>query len=700
MSNHRSGFWVYALLGLVSCKGASCGQGTKAHPGFCSPENHDLVTVESPSVTTTLDTYSLDVTLTVEPAPGAFVQLDMERRIDDGPWEVHGEPATDAVVLTDSPPRGSEVSYRARTTTAHDDCAGPQLLVSPWSEVSSETIVPLPGVPISWAVDAEPDGDLDNDDLEAAMDVCYGLGGCNLVLAEGTYREVELKVGEFTDYEPTDEGVYEALASGFALVGQGMGLSILEGRVYPADEDAKATVMLDAVPSDGWIFMGFTLQGRKQDQEAPEDGVYLGHNVGLLTAPPPGYDLEGYNTAPFIPNHNGIPGYEKHNLLVHDLEIRDYMGSGISALALINPLVLDNVIENIGCHHACEHHRDPDGTYPCDVPFVGLAEQDPETLCGANLGEAALDGWNTVRQDSIVPGTKANGFGIGFFGGITGGLIANNVVRFATKHGIELFGPQEHCATDGVTVADNDVQNSTTGYANNGGCNATFVGNLAHSNGLPGQDYTANLGRGFICGGRGENNQWLDNTSSFNNSAGYSLGCWGEDDDGDGTLVANITLDGNASLSNCMTVGPGKVAGDLMLANSQRPRGFEVLSHTIDHASQCEAGVVVNQLEEVTISNVSVDSARDPMVPAGSEAFNRVVWLDRATHVTVEVQVQIGDYDIAQGGYYDFNSQLLRDVDVTIEEGTTEGGSILADFTIVSGTATGQNVSHNGVLLP
>jgi hypothetical protein len=149
-----------------------------------------------------------------------------------------------------------------------------------------------------------------------------------------------------------------------------------------------------------------------------------------------------------------------------------------------------------------------------------------------------------------------------------------------------------------------------------------------------------------------------------------------------------------------MTVGPGKVAGDLMLANSQRPRGFEVLSHTIDHASQCEAGVVVNQLEEVTISNVSVDSARDPMVPAGSEAFNRVVWLDRATHVTVEVQVQIGDYDIAQGGYYDFNSQLLRDVDVTIEEGTTEGGSILADFTIVSGTATGQNVSHNGVLLP
>ena len=88
------------------------------------------------------------------------------------------------------------------------------------------------------------------------------------------------------------------------------------------------------------------------------------------------------------------------------------------------------------------------------------------------------------------------------------------------------------------------------------------------------------------------------------------------------------------------------------------------------------------------------------MVPAGSEAFNRVVWLDRATHVTVEVQVQIGDYDIAQGGYYDFNSQLLRDVDVTIEEGTTEGGSILADFTIVSGTATGQNVSHNGVLLP
>ena len=241
MSGHRSVLWVCALLGLVSCNGVTCEQGTHDPPRICAPDNQDPGTVESPSITTSVDTYSLDVTLTVEPAPGAFLHLAIERRVDDGPWLPHGEPLTAAAVMTDSPLRGSEVAYRARTTSVQVDRDGPRLVVSPWSDVSSETIVPLQGVPVSWAVDVEPDGDLDNDDLEAAMEVCYGLGGCNLVLAEGTYRDVELKVGEFHDYDPATEAVYEELASGFALVGQGMGRSILEGRA-----------LVTVVPGAGW----------------------------------------------------------------------------------------------------------------------------------------------------------------------------------------------------------------------------------------------------------------------------------------------------------------------------------------------------------------------------------------------------------------------------------------------------------------
>ena len=690
-------FWLPlgTALALVSCRGAQCSDGT------CALEEEALAPLEPPTVTTSINTYTLDVTITAVAAPGQVFDQSIQRSVDGGPWQDVGAPVSDSTaVFTDSPIRGVDAAYRGRTTRQHASQSGPYLQTSPWSVASTERIVPLQGVPVSWAVDAEPDGDLDSDDLEAALTNCYGLGGCNLVLVEGTYTDVEVKIGEHNDYDPVTSPVYEELASGFALVGQGAGKSILQGKVFSRDEDSRATILLDAVPFDGWVFLGFALRGRKQDQPAPDVGVYIGNHTGLLTAPPPGYDLEGYNTTPFIPNHNGTDGYEKHNLLVHDLEIQDYIGSGISALAVLNPQVLDNVIENIGCHHACVNHEEPDGTYVCDVPFVGVPGQDPETLCGSNLGQAGVDAWNDSFPLSNVPGTKASGFGIGFFGVITGGLIANNVIWYATKHGITLFGAGVACVTDGVTVRDNEAYNCTTGFANNGGCNSTFTGNLAHESGLPGQDYTAALGRGFTCGARGDNNQWLDNTSSFSNSAGYALGCLGEDEDGDGIYVANVTLDGNRSIASCQGLGAGQGGADLAMGNGLSTRAFTIDNHTIEAAAQCEAGVSVVQLQDITLSTLSLDASRHPSIPAGSEVFNRVVWLDRVTDSTFDIDLQIGDYDIAQGGFYDFYSQILRDISVTLEEQSSAGGSLLLDYAIVSGVATGQNVIHNGVLLP
>jgi len=650
-----------------------------------------------PTLTTSISSYSLEITITVVAAPGPVFAQSIQRRVNGGAWRDVGEVRdSSTAVFTDRPPRGANVDYRGRTL--RQSSAGVQ--TSLWSSTSSTTIVPLQGVPVVRAVDAEPDGDLDNDDLEAALATCYGLGGCNLVLEDATYAEVELKIGEHNDYNPATEPVYEQLARGFALVGQGAGKSILTGKVYPTDEKPRGTILLDAVPFDGWIFQGFTLQGRKRDQPAPRPGIDFGLNSGFLTAPPPGYNLPGYNTAPYIPNHNNTPRYQKRNLLIHDLEIRDYLGSGIAAMHVANPRVMDNVIENIGCHHACEAHPGPGGAWVCDVPFVGLPEQDAETLCGSNLGQAGLDGWNASFPTSNVPGTKASGFGIGFFGGIVGGLISGNVIKYATKQGIELYGPQIACDTDGVTVRGNEVHHSTTGFASNGSCNSTFIDNLAESSGLPGQGYTAALGRGFVCGARGENNRWLANTARFSNSSGYALGCWGEDDDDDGSYVANVLMDGNRSAANCMGISAGQGGADLAMGNNVSTRGFTITNHTIEHVSRCEAGMGVNYLQDVTVSSLDIDASRHSSILAGAEVFNRVVSLDRVTDSTFTVDLQIADYDIAQGGRYDFSSQTLRNVSVTLNVVSTAGGSLRQDYTTINGSAKGQNVRHNGVVVP
>ena len=261
-------------------------------------------------------------------------------------------------------------------------------------------------------------------------------------------------------------------------------------------------------------------------------------------------------------------------------------------------------------------------------------------------GQAGIEAWNASFPEPTVPGTKATGVGIIFSGGITGGLIAGNTIRFATKHGIELWGVQVACVTDGVTVQNNEVYDSGDGYTNNGACNSNFIGNLAESCGFPGQGYTTAVGSGFICGGRGENNQWLDNISRFNNSAGYSLACWGEDDDEDGTYVANVVLDGNLSVANCLGLGVGQGAADLAMASSASSHGFTITNHTIENASQCEAGMYVIYIHDITIDTLTLDASRHSSVPAGSEIFNRVVWLDRITNSTFDIDLHIGDYNI------------------------------------------------------
>jgi len=682
----------------------------------------------APTLTTVLDTYSLDVSITVLAASGLPSEQGIQRSVDNGPWEDIGESQSGApAVFTDSPVRGAEVAYRGRTLG--QPASGTES--SLWSTPSSETIVPLQGVPVVHASDDDLDGDLDNDDLEAALAACYSLGGCNLVLEEGTYADVELKIGEhdsdedgisnsvegtgdtdgdgLPDYLDPDSnndgipdsdganGLYTELANGFALVGQGATKSVIQGKVQPVDRDWRATILLDTVPFDGWIFQGFTLQGRKFDQPAPNPGISAGFNIGILTAPAPGYPLEQYNSYPWIPNHNGTPGYEKQNLLIHDLVVRDYTRHGISVYQAFNPHVLDNVIENIGCHHACESHTNSLGARVCDEPFVGVSEQDAETLCGTNLGQAGIDGWNASFPDSTVPGVKVTGFGIMFSGGIEGGLIARNVVKYATKHGIELFGPQVECTTDGVTVEDNEVHDSTDGYANNGGCNSTYVGNLAESCGLPGQSYTSAVGRGFICGNRGDGNQWLDNTSRFNNSSGYSLGCWGKDEDG--AYVANVTIDGNLSVANCLGIGAAQGSADTVLATQIYSTGHTVTNHTVEGASQCLTALQVVRVQGVTVSGMSVHASQHPSLPGEPVVLDRIVQLDRATNSTFEVDLQIGDYDITQGGHYDFNSQILSDIEVTLDEVSSSGGVLLNDYTVVSGTAAGQNVVHNGETL-
>lgn len=108
----------------------------------------------------------------------------------------------------------------------------------------------------------------------------------------------------------------------------------------------------------------------------------------------------------------------------------------------------------------------------------------------------------------------------------------------------------------------------------------------------------------------------------------------------------------------------------------------------------------VNYLQDVTVSSLDIDASRHSSILAGAEVFNRVVSLDRVTDSTFTVDLQIADYDIAQGGRYDFSSQTLRNVSVTLNVVSTAGGSLRQDYTTINGSAKGQNVRHNGVVVP
>ena len=127
---------------------------------------------------------------------------------------------------------------------------------SDWSTTEQITVAPRPNLKVVLGLDWDLDGTLEGEDIETALSYCHP--GCNLLLAAGTYENVNLVIGDFPD--------------GFALYGVGMGKTILRSALFPVDQ---VETILRLGPHDfSWpVFQDFTIQGRRDDQPFPGFGA-------------------------------------------------------------------------------------------------------------------------------------------------------------------------------------------------------------------------------------------------------------------------------------------------------------------------------------------------------------------------------------------------------------------------------------------
>ena len=74
--------------------------------------------------------------------------------------------------------------------------------------------------------------------------------------------------------------------------------------------------------------------------------------------------------------------------------------------------------------------------------------------------------------------------------------------------------------------------------------------------------------------------------------------------------------------------------------------------------------------------------------------------LARVGDSTFDLRLQIAADDMARAGCCDFADSLLRDVQVTVDEESSEGGVVSTDCPVVGASATGRNATHDGVWTP
>jgi parallel beta-helix repeat protein len=407
----------------------------------------------------------------------------------------------------------------------------------------TETLAPYPSLPVVHVLDGNKDKVLNQADIDDALVQCGT--GCNLHFTSDTYVDVQMEIGSFPD--------------GFAMYGDGYGVTVLRGRVF-TDVFWEETLVVGSDAPDGVIIQDMSFDGRILDQDP-----------FLL------YDASWEPIQPLNQlSHHGIvskaPNLDlREDGIIRRVEVHDYASWGIGLRESPGWVVSDSIVYNMGCHVV-------------DVP------------CGP--------GWELLPDVlPTTPGRKLDGYGIEVLQNSDSVVVKNNQVSSVTKIGIQVYG-EDSCdpkgnTPRGTTIENNVVTSSAGGIVLNGACEPTVIGNIVTGSIATGGE-AYNLGNGFSCAGKTANDLVMrDNVSTGNQLAGYNIACIG----------GNITFQNNVADDNCQG---NSNKGDFDFGRSASAttlgEGLTITGATNLTPSNCFASMYVHGWNDVTITDSTLQS--------------------------------------------------------------------------------------------
>lgn len=326
------------------------------------------------------------------------------------------------------------------------------------------------GEPVLFVVvDSEPDGDYDDDDVEAALAACVDenpLGGCIIELEAQTYTDVQIEIpAQVTEFR-----------------GQG-DASVLLGPASPA----PGPIILREPRDQGFAtkFHDFKVDGNKQN---------------LTSAPT---------------EHNCIRIEDATNATLTDGEVYNVTCESVAHEGFLLDdaprwSITSNTFRYLGCY-------DPTGT-----------AEDPWSPGGIDSDLMGCGSWAAGEPDeSNQPGRVTNGVGIEIGRNSDDVVITGNVIEYVTKigiQGIDSSGAAESSYPEGGLVSENTVRwAGSVGIAM-----VRTTGWTVSSNTI--EDTTAdwqfgNTGQGIACSFAGRGNLFDGNTTTRTGGPGLDVGC-------------------------------------------------------------------------------------------------------------------------------------------------------------------------------
>lgn len=297
--------------------------------------------------------------------------------------------------------------------------------------------VPLPDLKSVVVSDLDHDGDYDNDDFTAALTACSP--GCNLILLPVTYTDVRMTIDASPD-----------LTSGLAIVGAGIGRSILQSHVRTGTGDDYYPVIDFEAGSPTTVFI----------QDLAIDGRSLSQNAGetadpddCLTESTAGNDV-GIN---FETADSSLPSGD---YLIRRVHIHHTLGAAIKSYDFSGITVEDSVFEYLGCAVA------PEGP-ECSPTWAACSDHQAPP---AGRKRATIGVWIGNNSDDFT--------------------LRRNIIRYTTKFGAEVLasptGTPHPCdvadAPVNSIIEDNEVGPvaGDSGINLNGACSSIIRRNYVH----------------------------------------------------------------------------------------------------------------------------------------------------------------------------------------------------------------------------